>query len=257
MKKIISIILALVMALSLCACGGGGGRYKSIKTLGHQQYSIGFRLGDSTYHYIDAALRELGKKGTVDALSSKWFGSSSTVNMPSGGDKLKELGYIAPRSFIIGVDLDSYPMCFEADGGYTGFDVELAKAVCELLGWELRIQPIHSEDAYVELNSGNIDCAWGGVVLDTESTDYTILYTYMSTDIVVAGLTNSIKNKSLYMGTADTYMSLIEENKSLARRLSQITRVHGGATDYFAYLNSGECQLIITTAAAVEYANSH
>lgn len=257
MKKIISISLALVLALSLCACGGGSGRYKSIRTLGHQQYSIGFRNGDSNYHYIDAALRELSKQGTVDSLSSKWFGSANAVSFPSGGDKLKELGYIAPRPFIIGVDLDSYPMGFQTEGGYTGFDVELAKAVCDLLGWELRVQPIHSEDAYVELNSGNIDCAWGGVALDPSSQDYTILYTYMNTDIVIAGLTNSLKNKSLYMGTADIYMSLMEENNSVTRRLGQITRVNGGATDYFAYLNSGECQLIITTSAGVEYANKH
>lgn len=258
-KRIICLVLALISALSLCACGSDG-KYNSVKKLGSQDYSIGFRNGDSTYHYIDKALRELSYEGVIDELAQKWLGSDNSVDFPKKKDALADIGYIAPRTFIVGVDLDSQPMCFFNGTDYDGFDIELAKAVCKRLGWQLRIQPIHSEDAYVELNSGNIDCAWGGVVLDTESPDYTILVTYMSTDVVIAGISangSSLRGKTLYMGTSQNALTMLQDNESTMNKLGEIVRVQGGTTDYFASLNSGDCDLILTTEAAVKYYNTH
>ncbi len=258
-KRIVCLSLVLAMLLSLCACGSSG-KYKVVKTLGSQEYSIGFRNGDSTYHYIDKALKELSAEGVIDELSTQWFGSSRTVDFPSQKNALDELGYISERTFIIGVDLESAPLSFEKDGEYVGFDIDLANKVCEKLGWVLKIQPIHSEDAYVELNSGNIDCAWGGVALDTECADYTILKTYMSTDVVLAGLgsgSGSVRDKLLYIGTTQTALDTINANASVSRKLGQITRVNGGAAEYFSALDNGDCELILTTEAAVDYYNTH
>ncbi len=142
----------------------------------------------------------------------------------------------------------------------SGFDVELAQKVCDKLGWVLKVQPIHSEDAYIELNSGNIDCAWGGVVLDKECPDYTILVTYMSTDLVLAGKSSSggsVRGKVLYMGTTQYCLDVMEDSGSVSRKLGQITRVQGGTTDYFNALDNGKCDLILTTEAAVEYYNTN
>ena len=124
----------------------------------------------------------------------------------------------------------------------------------------LKVQPIHSEDAYVELNSGNIDCAWGGVALDTECPDYTILVTYMSTDIVLAGKgsgSGSVRGKLLYIGTTQSALDTINNNSSLSRRLGQITRINGGAAEFFSSLDNGDCDLILTNEAAVDYFNTH
>ncbi len=258
-KRLVCILLAAALAFAMCACGSSG-KYKAVKSLGRQYYSIGFRNGDSTYHYIDRALRTLAYEGTIDDISLKWFGSAGAVDFPSKENALDDLGYIEPRTFIIGVDLDSAPLAFQSGEEYIGFDIELAQAVCERLGWVLKIQPIHSEDAYVELNSGNIDCAWGGVMLDTQSDKYTILVTYMSTDAVLAAKgtdSSSIRDKQLYIGITQYALELIEQNSSVSRKLGQITRVSGGATDYFNALDNGKCDLILTTDAAVEYFNTH
>ena len=173
---------------------------------------------------------------------------------------MSELGYIAPREFIIGVDLDNAPMAFTSGDGYDGFDIELAKAVCEKLGWSLKVQAIHSEKAFVELNSGNIDCAWGGVVLDRTSADYTILVTYMSDKLVLAAKgsgSSSIRGKTLYMGTSQCYLDLMEENTGISGKLGQISRIQGGTKDYLAALDKGECDLVMITDSAVDYFNSH
>lgn len=255
-KRLICLLLAAALCFSLCGCGGG--KYNIVKSLADCEYSIGFRNGDSNYHYIDCAIKELNADGTIDALAKKWFGDSGAVHFASDKDALAAYGYIAPRTFIIGVDLESFPMCYKMGEEYQGFDIELAKKVCEKLGWTLKIQPISSEDVYVELNSGNIDCAWGGVIMDPTSKNYTILETYMSTEYVLASKdTSFIRNKTLYMGVSQTYVDLLEANESVQSKLGQITRVQGSAADFFGYLDKGDCDLILTTAAAVNYYNSN
>lgn len=257
-NKIICIFLAVIAMLSVCACGVSDGEYKVVKKVADQEYSIGFRDGDSAAYYVDAVLRELAYDGTVDGLARDWFGDSDAVDFPKKKNATKDIGYVEPRTFIIGVDLSSYPMCYQYGDSYTGFDVELAKAVCEKLGWTLKIHPIRSEDAYVELNSGNIDCAWGGVVLDKESTDYYILQTYMSNELVIAarsGTSNFLRGKTLYMGSSQTYLDIINENVRIIKNLSQITRVDGSTVDFFNYLDSGECDYILTTSSAVSFYN--
>ena len=80
-------------------------------------------------------------------------------------------------------------MAYISNDSYWGFDVELAMAVCERLGWTLKMQPIEKENVYIELSSGNIDCAWGGIALDQADVDarkFTQYGPYVHNDIVIA-----------------------------------------------------------------------
>ena len=56
----------------------------------------------------------------------------------------------------------------DADGNFTGFDTELARAVCERLGVEPEFQEIIWETKEVELAGKSIDCIWNGMTLDAE-----------------------------------------------------------------------------------------
>lgn len=70
---------------------------------------------------------------------------------------------------VIGVTDTSSPVCYEnADSGeFTGFDIDLAQAVCDTLGIALEIKPVVWETKELELRSNSIDCIWGGLVYDT------------------------------------------------------------------------------------------
>ena len=46
------------------------------------------------------------------------------------------------KTFTVGFDAEYPPFGYmDEDGEYTGFDLELAQAVCDLQGWELVKQP--------------------------------------------------------------------------------------------------------------------
>lgn len=67
------------------------------------------------------------------------------------------------RVFKHGFDKDFPPYSYIDDSGATtGFDVELAQALCALYGWEYQPVPINWDAKDAELNAGSIDCIWSG-----------------------------------------------------------------------------------------------
>ncbi|MBP3708021.1 MAG: amino acid ABC transporter substrate-binding protein [Clostridia bacterium] len=64
---------------------------------------------------------------------------------------------------VIGLDDSFPPMGFRDDNNeIVGFDIDLAKAVAEELGMEVKFQPISWAEKEQELDSGKIDCIWNG-----------------------------------------------------------------------------------------------
>ena len=77
-------------------------------------------------------------------------------------------------TFTVGFDAEYPPYGYMDDNGeYTGFDLELAQAVCELEGWELIKTPIDWDSKDMELNSGSIDCIWNGFTMNGREDAYT------------------------------------------------------------------------------------
>ena len=56
------------------------------------------------------------------------------------------------RTFIMGVDPEYPPFSYLGDDGkYTGFDVEIAQAACDLLGWDLQVFGVNWDQKLVQL----------------------------------------------------------------------------------------------------------
>lgn len=65
--------------------------------------------------------------------------------------------------FKHGFDKDFPPYSYIDDNGETtGFDVELAQAVCDYYGWTYKAVPVNWDSKDLELNSGSCDCIWSG-----------------------------------------------------------------------------------------------
>ena len=92
-------------------------------------------------------------------------------------------------TFIVGFDAEYPPYGYmDENGEYTGFDLELAQAVCDLQGWELVKTPIDWDSKDLELNSGAIDCIWNGFTMNgrEEESTWSVPYVDNSQVIVVA-----------------------------------------------------------------------
>lgn len=110
----------------------------------------------------------------------------------AGGDAGKADEQSEKKTFTVGFDAEYPPYGYMDDNGeYTGFDLELAEAVCELEGWELVKKPINWDSKDQELNSGSIDCIWNGFTMNGREDDYTFSVPYVDNSQVIVVAENS------------------------------------------------------------------
>ena len=125
MKRLVSAFLAGAMALSLAACGGAA----STSTV-------------------------------ASSAASGSAAASAAETAASDLDYIKEKG-----KMVIGYTVYEPMNYTDADGNFTGFDTELATAVCEKLGVEPEVVEINWDTKVVELDAKSIDCIWNGMTL--------------------------------------------------------------------------------------------
>lgn len=130
-------------------------------------------------------------------------------------------------TFTVGFDAEYPPYGYmDDDGEYTGFDLELAQAVCDMEGWELVKTPIDWDSKDMELNSGSIDCIWNGFTMNGREDDYTWSDPYCDNSqvIVVAegsGITTlaDLEGKTVGVQAASAALDVLsdeEQQKALA-----------------------------------------
>ena len=125
MKRLVSAFLAGAMALSLAACGGAA-------------------------------------SNSTAASASASASGSAAASQAAGSD----LDYIKGKGkLVIGYTVYEPMNYTDADGNFTGFDTELATAVCEKLGVEPEFVEINWDTKVVELDAKSIDCIWNGMTL--------------------------------------------------------------------------------------------
>ncbi|MGN0184563.1 MAG: transporter substrate-binding domain-containing protein [Aristaeellaceae bacterium] len=83
-------------------------------------------------------------------------------------------------TFKMGFDAEYPPYTYMGDDGeYTGFDIEMAKGVCEILGWDIELVPINWDTKLISLDTGEIDCIWSGLTIDVIDPEaYTLSMAY-------------------------------------------------------------------------------
>ena len=69
-------------------------------------------------------------------------------------------------TFTMGVDPEYPPFSYLGDNGqYTGFDVEVCAAACELLGWDFQVFAVNWDEKLIQLDAGECDCVWSGMTI--------------------------------------------------------------------------------------------
>ena len=243
--------------LPMAACGEIVGSYRIVDTLGEQSYAIGFRNDDYVRYYVEAAIQELAADGTINGIAGQWLTRNDTHYTARSG-ALSQFQGIPQRTLIVGADPDAYPLSYQEDGEFKGYDVDLAKAVCSKLGWQVQFIAIKSENAYVELSSGNVDCAWGGMTLDPESTDITVLSPYLSDEIVIitradtgAKSLRGLKGGSLAISVEQKYMDILAADEKLMNRFSEIKRLTGGLQALLNAVNTGDTSAAMVSSTSL------
>ena len=138
--------------------------------------------------------------GGAASTSAAASASGSAAGSAASASADSDLAYIQGKGkMVIGYTVYA-PMNYTDDeGNFTGFDTELATAVCEKLGVEPEFVEINWDTKVVELDAKSIDCIWNGMTLTEDimaNTATTKAYAKNAQVVVV-------KEDTAYTSTAD------------------------------------------------------
>lgn len=165
------------------------------------------------------------------------------------------------EKFIMGFKSGFPPFEYTGnDGNYTGFDIALAKEVCERNNWTfVPLEIIDWNTKEVELNSGEIDCIWSGFTINGRENDYAWSKPYFNNTPVVIVKSNSninsfsdLKDKSIEIQQGVSALEKINNDSSLKGNFNEITEVDGYDTAMMD-LDSGVCDAVIADYGIANY----
>lgn len=163
---------------------------------------------------------------TVIMAATVWTGCGNKEKNESGGGKDTSLEYVKEKgNLVIGLDPAFPPMGFmDEDQEIVGFDIDLAKEVCERMEIEPEFTPIDWDTKEQELNTKGIDCIWNGLSRSPEREKELLLSdTYMLNTQVAVVLADSdaktladLAGKTVAVQTASTAEEAIAADQEFA-----------------------------------------
>ena len=155
------------------------------------------------------------------------------------------------------------------DGKFTGFDVEICQAVCDLLGWDLQVFGVNWDQKLVQLDSKECDCVWSGMtILDSMKDAGYVLSTpyYDNSQVIMVKEGSTIKssadlagkNVAVQLGTSGE--SLLTEGgdlEDLAKTFGKLTTCDS-FLKCFTELGGGAVDaVIVDKPVATDYAQKN
>jgi polar amino acid transport system substrate-binding protein len=165
---------------------------------------------------------------------------------------LSPAAFAADKTFVMGIDPEYPPFSYMGDDGeYTGFDVEVCKAVCDYLGWKFDVFGVNWDEKLVQLDSMECDCVWSGMtILDSmKEAGYVISEPYYdNTQVLVVKADSGFKSskdlagkivavqlgtsgESLLNGDLEELAKSFESVLTCDSFLKCFTELQGGAVD--------------------------
>lgn len=237
MKRFIALALALTMIFAFAACSKAPATKANEKyviineELGAEEYGIAFRSDDQeTADYIQTAVYALVESGKYAEIAANYDDVKDNLIFLAADFAIPEakvdITKAEKRTFTMGIDPEYPPFSYLDDNGdYTGFDVEICKAACELLGWDFEVFGVNWDEKLVQLDAKECDCVWAGMTILDSMTEAGYIIAdpyYYNTQVVVvkesSGITKAAelegKTVAVMLGTSGE--TLLAEDGDLA-----------------------------------------
>ena len=136
---------------------------------------------------INSALTQLKANGTLDAIIANYIGDDTKGKTPyeSPADVDRSNG-----TLVMATNAAFEPYEFYKDQKIVGIDADMAQAVCDVLGMELKIEDMEFDSIINAVTSGKADIGVAGMTVTEDrllSVDFSDSYTTATQVIVVRG----------------------------------------------------------------------
>lgn len=221
-KSIVALALSLAMGLTLTACSGGGG----------------------------TAVKPAGSTPPAGV------SAAPQSNPPAGEKRTLKVGMecaYAPYNWTQSTDANGAVAISGTNDYAYGYDVMMAKKICDTLGWDLEIVRSDWDGLVMGVQSGTIDCAIAGqsITADrSEIVDFTSPYYYATivTLVKTGGKYENAKSVADLSGaTATSQMNTIWYDNCLPQiKDANILPAQENAPAMLVALNANTCDIVVT-----------
>ena len=133
---------------------------------------------------MNGALKELKEDGTIDSIMSNYI-----------GDEIGQTPYESPEdtdrsngTLVMATNAEFEPYEYHEGDAIVGIDVDIAQAICDKLGYELKIEDMEFDAILAAVQSGKADFGAAGMTVTEdrkESVNFTDTYANASQVIIV------------------------------------------------------------------------
>lgn len=125
----------------------------------NEEYSIAYRIGDDELGAkLNAALDQLKADGTLDSIVSHWIGDSADHVPYTPDSSVERTGTITMATNA------EFPPYESMEGNeIVGIDVDMMRAVCDIIGMDLVIENMEFDSIITAVTSGKADVGVAGM----------------------------------------------------------------------------------------------
>ncbi len=129
-----------------------------------EEYSIAYKLGnDELGRKLDDAISALKSEGKLDEIVSHWIGENADHASYKADASVARTGKL-----IMATNSEFPPYESVENGEVVGIDVDMMRAVCDKLGYELEIEDMQFDAIISAVDSGKADVGVAGISVTEE-----------------------------------------------------------------------------------------
>lgn len=170
MKKLVSLLLALVCVLSLVACGSKE-EAVTAKVLDYDLTSELYAFGvdkaqPELLDDVNAFIAKIKDNGTLDEVFNNYFGDGTPVAITSAEEDASK------DQLVVATNAEFAPFEYMEGDKYYGVDMEIAQLLANELGKELVIVNMDFDSVCLNVGSHKCDIAMAGLTVNEEREEY-------------------------------------------------------------------------------------
>ena len=150
-----------------------------------EEYAIAMKLDNTELQTaVNGALKELKADGTLDAIKANYVGENAGKNPYKSPDNVSR----DKGTLVMATNAEFEPYEYREGDEVVGIDADISQAICDKLGYELKIEDMAFETILASVNSGKADFGAAGMTVTPEreeSVDFTDTYANATQVVIV------------------------------------------------------------------------
>ena len=212
-----------------------------------EEYAMAVKKGNSDLTaQLNSALDQLRENGTLDEINQNWLVDEEYGKHPYTSPE----GTTYDGKLVMATNAEFAPYEFKEEGEIVGFDVDMMRAVCDIIGKELVIDDMAFDSIIAAVDSGKADVGVAGMSVTEDrlkNVDFTQSYSEANQAIVIKGISNNLAGKTIGVQIGTTGMTYAEEVPD-----ATVEKYNKGA-DAVEALKQGKVDVVLIDSAPAKY----